>query len=481
MIGGFLIIGLIYIFINSKLLLKDPVVFPDETSFATVSYSLINPKVFSHDWFSTHLGQTEIAEIIYHGPVYYLYLAGLFKIFGFGISEMRWGSVLLGGLALIWCFKLARMTGKNMSSGWLLIFLLGSDYFFLRTSRFGRPEMMVIWLSVVGLVNYFSWLKKQSKWSLWATFVAMILTFMSHYLMGSALILSIFVDRILKNKNQILKDKFSWIFGLSFSTVIFVWILIISRLGQNIDKALSAGGSRFNPSFRSIQAIMAGDELIKLVAIVYLVGLIWATLVKFKTRQEKLLIIFAWLSIVLMIFGGLDWYLGFLPLAGSFGYLVLDRSWLKKNQINQRYSMLIVLVVVIFFNLAEQTRIAMFYRDYDYEVYAKSVADYLPDEAKVWVSQLIPDPSLYLAKNRPDLKLVLEEYKDFSLIHTKQQLSQSEYIVQYWLDNTAKLPDQENIKSLINQEIQTRNKTSQIIPPTIYTPQLTVTELSSSW
>jgi|GEM_PF-2241898 4-amino-4-deoxy-L-arabinose transferase-like glycosyltransferase len=474
---SFLIIAAVYIFINYLLLLKDPIVFPDETAFATVSYNLINPTDFSSNWFSTHLGQAVIFEMFFHGPVYNFYLAGLFKIIGFGILELRLGSVIIGGLCLGSAYWLAKMMGSKKSA-WILVCLLASDYFFFRSARFGRPEVLVMFMSFLGLITYFNWLKSKTRSNLAICYLTAVLTFMSHYLMGSILMISIFLDRLQEKKRKIFLDKFSWGLGL-FSLGIFSgWLKIGQMIGQDLNKAVTFGETRLMPSFRSLKAVLTGDELIKSIILVYLIGLVLATVIKQKTRQEKTLVVFSWISIVIMLFGSLDWYLNFIPLIGGFGYFILDQHFLKNKKINHRYTMIMVVSVVIFFNLVEQIRIALAYKDFNYQAYAQTVSDALPPNAKVWVKQLIPDPNLYLAKHRSDLKLVFEAYEDFPQPKSQEQLSKTEYVVDYWSKETEMIQGDQSSKRLIFIENEERGISTQTIPDTLFTSQLVIHKLS---
>ncbi|MFH1279979.1 MAG: glycosyltransferase family 39 protein [Candidatus Beckwithbacteria bacterium] len=437
---GIVSILLLYVFLSKSLLLVDPIVFPDETLFATVGYSLVAPDQFSSNWFSTHLAQAEASEMIYHGPLYYYFLAGVFKFFSFGINQLRLASLVLGlvSLGLIY-WLLTRMKEKNDQWTSLLgMLVVGSDYFFLRSSRFGRQEMMVIMFSLLGLVSYFSWLKKKSSWNLGLVCLALLGAFFTHYLLGLVIVGTILIDRLLTEKKKIVKDRLSWGVVLSIFGGALVWGLKVFQIRQEIEKMVGLGVARLVPTFRSVRAILAGDSLMKLVVATYLLSLVVLSLLKNKSRFEKVIMIYGWLSIGILVYGGLDWYLGLFGIVGGLSMYGVSQFFRRKGNINGQYLMIMVMVVMVIVNLVEQGLIKRWFADYDYDEYGEKVSSLLPNGAKVWVRQLMPDPSLYLAEKRPDLHLIFEGYNYDLGVKNRQQLDVAEYMVVYEVDEVLR-------------------------------------------
>lgn len=132
----------------------------------------------------------------------------------------------------------------------------------------------------------------------------------------------------------------------------------------------------------------------------------------------------------------------------------------RKGNINGQYLMIMVITVAVIVNLAEQSLIRQVFADYDYDEYGEKVSSLLPNGARVWVRQLIPDPSMYLAEKRPDLHLIFEGYNYDLGVKNRQQLDVADYMVVYETDDV-----QESVKEIYR------------LDRTKYTPGLRVVRL----
>ena len=75
-------------------------------------------------------------------PLHLLAQAGWYRIFGFGLTQMRLMSAVWGAIALVaWYFIVERIT-RNSLAGSLTVFLLSLDFTFLWSASDGRMDMM---------------------------------------------------------------------------------------------------------------------------------------------------------------------------------------------------------------------------------------------------------------------------------------------------------------------------------------------------
>lgn len=87
-------------------------------------------------------------------PGYLLFEAGWYRIFGFGIFQMR-AIPVCSGLVVIWAwaFIIWRIS-RNRTAAWLTAALLALDITFLYTATDGRPDMTTFALGSLGLSAY---------------------------------------------------------------------------------------------------------------------------------------------------------------------------------------------------------------------------------------------------------------------------------------------------------------------------------------
>ncbi|MBU1085651.1 glycosyltransferase family 39 protein [Patescibacteria group bacterium] len=444
----------IYLGWTLLLLTKDPVVFPDETSFASIAWSLIDKARFSTTAYSSQLPQIQLEDFVYHGPIYYILLAGVFKVFGFGLISTRVSSVILGLFVIGLAYWLSRLLKISLKWAWLPGILLAVDYNFLRIARFGRPEVLVMLLAGLSLGWYIKLNQSPSRKNYIILGGLLVLGVLTHLALGWLVVVAIGVDVLVTKNWKVLKlNKIIWpallaVIGLGG------WFWYSKVLIKDLNQVSLAVETRFLPSFRSIQAILAGDLVIKIIFGLYGLVLMMLMLVRNKNRGEKLWSIVSLIMVIGVFWGGVDWYLGLLSMMVYVGLGLLINRFIKKN--DSWYNLVLLLSCVVFFlNLLEQLRIDRFYYQYDYAGYSQEIAKHLRSGAKVWMKPLIPDPMFYLMENRPDLKLAYEEYFDHNQARMKRYLEQADYVIVYGFDYQAmeltKEVDEKKAETLMKQ------------------------------
>lgn len=431
-------IGLVVYFCLALLLLtKDPVVFPDETSFAMISLNLVEKELFSITAFSSQLPAIQREDFVYHGPIYYWLLAVVFKIFGFGLLSLRLTSVMMGLGVVISVYWLARELGIKSRLAWLPGLLLSTDYYFLRTSRFGRPEILIALLGVLSLIVYLKLHLNQSWQNYLSLGVLLALGILSHLALGWLIPIAIGVHLLISQSWQLLFNK--KIIGLLLITGISLlsWFVYSARTLNDLGKVSTAIGVRFKPSFHSVQMIINGDIVVKIIFLIYGLVLIGLIMIKTKSRREIFWTIVSGVLWAGVIIGGIDWYLGLLALPAYVALtMLINRFQVKPNSFQYNGLILITCLVFILSGL-EQLRLNIFYKNYNYFEYSREISDYLPTGAKVWMRPLIPDAAFYLIEKRPDLRLAFEEYFDYDKSRQKQNLEKADYVIVYGVDDQA--------------------------------------------
>ena len=87
-------------------------------------------------------------------PGYLLFEAGWYRIFGFGIFQMR-AIPVFSGLVVIWAWAfIVWRISRNRTAAWLTAALLALDITFLYTATDGRPDMTTFALGSLGLSAY---------------------------------------------------------------------------------------------------------------------------------------------------------------------------------------------------------------------------------------------------------------------------------------------------------------------------------------
>ena len=138
-----------YVGIHLYLLDVSPLPWFDETYFASIAKSwlesgTLQPKVALAD------GLTE--QPVY-GPIYFWLLGASFKLFGFGIWQLRLVSLLSGFCVIIAAAKLFRLFGASTKLQITLGVILSLDPFFNRSMHEGRMDLLALFFLL--MASYF--------------------------------------------------------------------------------------------------------------------------------------------------------------------------------------------------------------------------------------------------------------------------------------------------------------------------------------
>jgi len=461
---------LIYLFFSLILLTKDPTVFPDEVEFANAAYKLVHPQLFSTKPFNNHLPQVDNLDFTLHGPVYFWILAGVYKIFGFSITTTRLTSVALGCLTLLVIYYLASKLFKDKTSGLIIIALLAIDYNFLRGSRFGRPEMATMLISYLTL-SYYLKLSLFSKIKDYLIIGLLItLGIFNHLYLGLIVPITISLYSLFhKPQRKIIFNYKILATILTIAVSGFIWLLYIGLFSSQIGKSSELIATRLHPTFYSLNSILRGDMYIKALFIIYLTSIVMFLLTWIGTKTQKLLLILFIATYSIVFYGSIGWYLTLIPIPALLAFLSVKQYFPK--------AVLLLIGALVIVNLIEQSRLIQYYNQYSYFDYSKNISEKIPNNSKVILNKIMPDPYFYLAKERPDLKLLYNNYYEYNIDQLQFGLDKADYIVTYATDYQL-LVSEATTSSLVIKYLREASYSAEIIKGNNYYTDMVIIQLN---
>ncbi len=404
-------LGALLAFITIKLFLYDPAVWPDEAVFADVAYNLIQEHRLGTDLWTGLIPNIEQCACWYP-PLFFITLAGWFKIADFSIVSMRILSVIIG-MGFILLFYLYSRTFikielKSKWTYWIVMTSFVMDYVLLRATRVGRPEIYVMFLGLVALMIF---TKAQStnskvisKWLLILCGLVLGLMVQFHSL-AVFLVLAIFFNCAVLIKQNTLKIGSFLILISSFFIPPIIWLgLNFSKLGTIYNQMFLTLGrkgleeaaiiTQFKEPFSPLNILYVFYLLISVVFIVFVVkNLKQIVLEKPNYLLLSFILIFAW---AFALYGKLFWYVVY-PLPFVYlSFLVLIVEGLR----SQRYSkgvfgfffiMIFINVASFYLNFGAIFEKRLTGNKYSYSLYEQSLRSVIPKNSAVFMSAL-PDP-----------------------------------------------------------------------------------------
>ena len=85
-----------------------------------------------------------------YGPAYFIVLSLVFKVFGFGIFQMRIPAIISGFMFLLTGYKMLRNTGVGLFFSGFFVILLLFDPIFLQNIHSGRMDSMALLFAGLG-------------------------------------------------------------------------------------------------------------------------------------------------------------------------------------------------------------------------------------------------------------------------------------------------------------------------------------------
>jgi len=114
-----------------------------------------------------------------HPPVYYVIMSLWMRLVGTSEFAVRYPSVLIGMLSVVWSFRVGRRLGPR--AGWWSAVLCAILPFSLWVGRTGRMYALVLLLALMVMESWLRWLERPG-WRRWLGFVALsLIAALTHY------------------------------------------------------------------------------------------------------------------------------------------------------------------------------------------------------------------------------------------------------------------------------------------------------------
>lgn len=327
-----ILLVIIFLFFSCSLLLDDPPVWPDEALFADISLNLLHEHRLGTDLWKNMVDGVQ-DHAYWYPPLYYYLNAFWFKLLGFSIVNQRLLSVFFGAIVIVLFYFLTRkLLPKLYGSINKLLplatgLLLAIDPNFLKATRIGRPEILVIALTFAAFLTYLIVLKEKNiptkKKYFFLIGIFLGLSLITHLLaIGFVIAVSIFV--VYSNKKRIFdfKNYYHYTAGL-ITPPLFWMIYIFPNYNFLIDQLRLVRLSRNNtiPWYINVYNFPYPDKINYIIYILVSLGFIIFTL---KNRKPiyillSLLLSFAWIFTTL---GEIYWYTVY-PVIFSYLALVI--------------------------------------------------------------------------------------------------------------------------------------------------------------
>lgn len=395
-----LLIISVFIFLNTRTLLLQPQIWPDEAYISDVANNIINDRRAGTDlWGDSITGIKK--NLFWYPPLYTNILAIWFKTFGFSITSLRFFSCSLGVIFLIILYYFIQISLNDSllrRKKWIclgLVFLLSIDNNFLKASKIGRPEMLVILLGFLSLYTY-QYFKKSTQqiFFLITSGLFSALSFLTHFI-GIFFFLLIITDILLWRKK--IDNKFVGLVTAFILPVLFWLISILPNFSIFLRQLALQQSFRtlVNSHLEAIFKFFPIEQ--KIIYIMYILLSIISLLNYLFNRSLSsfylnLGLLISW---IICLWGKLEWYSLYII---SFLYpLVINTKKLSQK------TFLLTVIILFFLSLFNIKILLKDYQSYkdkqeEYYYFGESVKNVIAEGKTVYLSTI---PDLYfLLKGR---------------------------------------------------------------------------------
>lgn len=433
--ASFISIIIIYLTLNISLIDKTPFPFSDENFFANHAYSLTGKENLSSTPFENRLSAIAASTTsTNYGPIFFWILAIPLKFFNYSIVTVRLTSVFLGTVTIITAFFLTKTLTKSRALSLLTMLLLSIEFHFLISARVARPEIAVMLFSYISFLFYVrTWNNPSNKNHLLTSFFCTFGLF-THFLSGVIPIAVILSHSLLTKKGSL--KGFLLLISLPIVSLLFFILQVFHFRSQSQMKdAYQILSGSFIPSFASLEYIFHINIFTKGRFVIYLISFLLLLIHRKKNDSKIFCLLIFFVTFLIAIYRSSSWYLGLLTFPA-----LLCLVNLKKPPLPVAF----LISLVIFSSVADQTLTLHFSSNYSYNNYGEEISSKIEPNSKVFITELQPDPYLYLVEKRPDLKLgsfqAIDNYKkslslaDSVIANTNDVIAADKIIRQYNLN-----------------------------------------------
>ncbi|MEK7165491.1 MAG: hypothetical protein AAB874_01630 [Patescibacteria group bacterium] len=438
-----LLLGALFLYINSILLLKDPPVWPDESIYADVVTNLIRNNRFGTDfWLTAYPGAQ--THTFWNPPLFFVFLYGWFRVFGITIVTQRFLSITAGFLFLVVFTLLNNRLLKPLPLKFRLLPTLALilDNTFMRSTRISRPEIFVMLFGYTGLSLYLNSLHMTNK--IKVNVMGIIcgvlcgLTLLIH-LIGAYFFITIVIFHIIVFRYAAFKEKFLYFLSGAFILPLLAWLtfnlphlplLFLQNQLAVVRKSIELPWIWYVLNYhpRNWEDWFTNQAILKIV-ILFLIGystiLLLFTL-KNKSRSYLFFSLLLGLSWLITTVGKMSWYFPLIFPAFYILFLLL----LKNLQLRLQKLFLCGLIAMLLLNshLTIETLISLSGENYSYLKFTDKIVSLIPESSAIFLST-IPDP--YYGLINSDKKFQLYEFPalQVSWLNYFELLNNADYIV----------------------------------------------------
>lgn len=431
---------LILFFLVNPFFLIEPAVWPDEALFADTALNLATTGELKTPVFE---GVLDNPKSYWYHPLYFFVMSFWIRLSGFSIENLRFFSLLLSFLIIIFTYVCIRSTTKKISLAIAGIFFLILEPSFWKASHLVRPDILAVVFIVAG---YTVFLRVGFLKFLFAGFMAGM-AIVTHPL---GVVLSFFLAIMIVLENGKLVSKFRNLAMMILPQLglLSVWILFIGRDLNNFASQYLLQLKRKEEVSYFVGIIFQTDYLWSILLIGYLAVIIVIGILAFSRKEMNMksaFVLCALISVAVVISKEM-WYLVFIA-----PFIVISMM-LGVENIRERgeyfksgfyllvFSILAIKVSIYFTNFTKPVGL-----EFDYYKFGKIIEEKLPVGSSVYIAN-IPDPYFVLKLNN---KYKLFEFSPINLgaVRNNQILSQVDYMV---MSFTPEQPIQKYIED--NQE-----------------------------
>lgn len=432
-------IVLIFLFLSISLLTDDPFVWPDEAIYGDISRNLMLENRMGTDLWAGLINGIE--NHAYSLPPLFLYVSALwYKFFGFSITTQRLFSVFLGALNIILFYKLSEKLLPAKSKlvkrylHLLVLMLLTIDAVFLKTSRLGRPEVMVLSLELSSLLFYLqSFLSKRPNKYLFLTGLFLGLSIITHLIAGG-FALAVIVTLIYSQRKNIFDFRKYYFFGLGLLIPLVLWMVYLYPNYQYLYDQLKLVEQSRHYTIPWYMNVWNFPLLHKLNYLFYL--LISLSFVVFTLKNRKLsyillslVLIFSWIFTTL---GQIYWYVAYPIIFSYLALLILvSHVFALKGKGNYktlaRISLSLICLFLLYSNLMNYRNLINSYQNADaYPIFQEQILKAVPPGKVVFLSS-IPDAYYAFPAGRNQLLEFPALFEGMDQL--KKVLNEADYLV----------------------------------------------------
>ncbi len=417
-------------FLSSRTLTSFPQIHSDETAFSSIAYGLLHPHSLAVEDFDTNIPLMDKTPLTHYGPPYSFGLSVPLYLFGYSVYTVRYFSIFLAALSLILLYFLLHRASKSIFMSGMAVFFLASDFFFLKSAKFGRMEMMALCFQLAAYLSYFYLLKKMSiRYYIFTSVLATAALF-THFIVGLPAFLTIIVYTLIFKRSVLKRNGLLYFASIPFICVI-LWIIYIAYFADKsaVNASYMMISKRYIPDFFPLK--YSWDDITFYSGINFIFyGLgFFLLLIKFKKNTyEVFWLTAAACTAVIAIWGNLIWYLSLFSI--SFIPLFFLHSG-KKTRLHDYNFLLRISIAIVFFiySLLQQAKVFSYYQDYSYEKNSHDISECIPKNKNVIVRDVRSDPYFYFVANRKDLRLAYQRYPDIGDVIFKRSMKKADYIV----------------------------------------------------